>query len=104
MSTRRPWKFRTAPTTAILDQPDAMRLEESWHTRSRREITASVTVRLAYDIDGPIPAKVQKSADSNDRRHSEDPSARFWRSAAWASANVTCAVFDLTIPVWRRWC
>jgi hypothetical protein len=27
MSTRRPWKFRTAPTTAILAQPDAMRLD-----------------------------------------------------------------------------
>jgi hypothetical protein len=27
MSTRRPWKFRTASMTAILDQPDAMRLD-----------------------------------------------------------------------------
>jgi predicted Zn-dependent protease len=35
MSTRRPWKFRTAPTTAILDQPDAMR-QESWHTSAFR--------------------------------------------------------------------
>jgi hypothetical protein len=31
MSTRRPWKVRTAPTTAILGQPGAMR-QESWHT------------------------------------------------------------------------
>jgi hypothetical protein len=35
MSTRRPWKFRTAPTTAILDQPDVVR-QESWHTSAFR--------------------------------------------------------------------
>ena len=34
MSTRRPWKFRTAPTTAILDQPDRVRQE--WHTSAFR--------------------------------------------------------------------
>ena len=35
MSTRRSWKFRTAPTTAILDQPDAIG-QESWHTSAFR--------------------------------------------------------------------
>jgi hypothetical protein len=35
MSTRHPWKFRTAPTPAILDQPDVVR-QESWHTSAFR--------------------------------------------------------------------
>jgi len=60
MSTRRPWEFRTAPTTAILDQPDVVR-QESWHTsafrlESRLSTSSSVQNIIGSSMGRPVRA------------------------------------------------
>ena len=57
MSTRRPWKFRTTPTTTILAQPDAMRQEVLAHLCLQARISiVPVLVRSEYCrlLDGAV--------------------------------------------------
>jgi hypothetical protein len=60
MSTRRRWKFRTAPATAILDQPDAMR-QESWHTSAHLCLQARISIVTLVCRQNPVG--VRNSAD-----------------------------------------
>jgi hypothetical protein len=64
MSTRRPWKFRTSPATAILDQPDAMR-QESWHTSAFRLRISIVPVLVRGSSMGPSGEGCQPSPGSS---------------------------------------